>query len=106
MSISALKKAVPAELDRTLRLSCDDSDTAIELVFLDFDFGYQGFNVIRVLLWFVFYLSADAKCTLLYSEKSPSHDHSSAIRCIFQSIWGVLIHKQFDLNQVKPVAII
>lgn len=52
MSISALKKAVPVELARTLRLSCDDSDSAIELVFLDFDFGCQGFNVIWVLFEF------------------------------------------------------
>lgn len=52
MSFSALKEAVRVELARTLRRSWVDSDTAIELVFLDFDFGYQGLNVIWVLLWF------------------------------------------------------
>lgn len=49
------------------RTSWVGSDTSTELVFLDFDFGYQGFNVIWVLLWFVFYLSAETKCTLLTS---------------------------------------
>lgn len=107
MSVSALKEAVRVELARTLRLSWVDSDTAIELAFYGLWLRlsrlqrYMGFIMVLVS-----YLSGGTKCTLLYSEKSPSHDHSAAIRCIFKSTWGVLIHRQFNLDQVKPVAII